>query len=206
MIRVAVLLGLVACSVEARSDGFRCEISDDCDGDRVCDQGWCVAGDEGGGGDCPAACSECIGATCVINCPNANVCDGAIVCPSGFDCEVNCDGNNTCAAVDCSAADSCRVSCNGTRSCGGSIICADEGSCEIDCDGEDSCAGSITSGAGPTEIDCAIDTCTGGIDCAGACRCAVECSGDCVEPSCPMGDTCSSNNGGCETTGQCDTC
>jgi hypothetical protein len=222
---LALLAGVgIGCSVQARSDGFRCTTDSQCGGGRICDGDWCVLGARDGGADldatvvdafaCPDACTACVELLCVIDCDDGDCVGDDIVCPPGFACEINCDGIASCTGgtIDCSDAVDCRVNCDGDGSCDGAIACNDSGPCRVDCGGVDSCAGPIAGGQGETDVNCETDTaCAGGVDCADACSCEVDCLAvECPTPvECPPSNMnmCVTAQGGCtDVGGQCDSC
>ncbi len=204
----ALAAAVAGCQIDRRSPGFACDTTADCEGGRICDQGWCV--DTGSPPDadpnqpdadpnapdagatdafvCPSVCSSCdIDNFCIMNCPTAGSCPTPVVCPPGVRCKVECNGIGSCAGgIDCSAAISCRIECTQQDSCGGLITCGD-GLCRVECMGASSCTGGIDC-----DQSCACDTfCTG----TGSCTIAPLCPGP---PQCQGGD-CSSLQGQCNT-------
>jgi hypothetical protein len=195
---VALCVGLVGCKFEPRSSDFECATQTDCSGGRVCVNHFCVESDgsvtPGDGGpdgsfNCPAGCSRCDQATCVIACDLADSCATPIVCPAGADCRIECNERNTCGGgIDCTQAASCRIQCIGSDSCTGAIVCG-PGRCRVECTG--------------------TATCVAGVDCSTACACDTFCAGGnsclptppiCSGPAqCDNGTDCSSMAGPCDT-------
>ena len=211
----SALLLTTGCKFETRSQDFECDAPTDCPDDRVCQNGLCVqvvdttdaavvdgpigVPDAGVGvdgappdaapPDCPAACTSCAGTVCTIQCELGD-CNTGVTCPTGWDCQVMCNGNGTCAgAVDCTDATSCDISCSGDGSCSGAITCG-TGRCAVGCTG--------------------AATCQGGIDCSNSCACDTDCSGAnacSMAPMCQPGNPCTMGNGDCQSgQGPCDTC
>jgi hypothetical protein len=165
------LLGLGACSVDRRSDGYaRCTNPAQCPSG-MCDRGWCVPGgppvnvpDAAPQPGCPAVCSECNAGTCVIACNGEDACPDLVTCPAGWACEVECQGPQSCdAGVSCGDATRCEVSCDGIGACGGGVTCG-TGPCEIECRGVGACQ----------TIDCS-ESCACDTDCADGAACALSC-------------------------------
>jgi len=191
---VLALGALAACTVDRRSEQFRCTASDPCDDGRRCQDGWCVLADPADAGPdafvCPAVCDSCAAGVCIVECGGSSDCAARVVCPPGLPCRVRCDGNSSCAGgVDCRAATVCDIECVANGACQGMITCGD-GACRVTC--------TLNS------------TCTGGVDCRGACACDVMCAGvgACVpEALCPpLGEMCDTG-AGCRSAPQsCDTC
>jgi hypothetical protein len=180
---LAVLL-VVGCSIDHRSETIECFSSDECPSGRVCRENRCVteSGPDGGpkkdaGGldafVCPPQCTSCKeGHICLIQCGSSNNnCAGTVVCPPGFDCEVNCGPNNSCRnGVNCQQAESCNVTCSGTQACRG-IQCG-PGRCNVSCSGTDSCR---TVQCGPScgcDVKCSDAALCEGVFCTSA-QCAV---------------------------------
>jgi hypothetical protein len=184
---VAIAAGLAAaagsCSVRRQSDGYGCASDRDCDGDRICDDGFCV--EAGSSGQCPSQCDSCDTdeLTCRIECNPGQPCD-AVHCPAGYDCTIRCSSAGACADIDCAAAASCDIRCAGGNACG-NVNCA--GQCEITCAGGHAC---------------------GEIDCAASCSCRFTCNApmdQCPPLRCPAG--CDAGDGTCSTEApQCDQC
>ncbi len=212
------LFGSSACSVQTRSGEFRCVNQSDCDGSRVCSEGWCVrpgnqATDGGIQRDassvCPPPCDSCSAGVCEILCASFMDCREPIKCPSGLECEVTCEGSSSCDVdIDCRDATACTVECEGSGSCSAPILCSAEGPCDVDCDGLASCRGGITSGSGPMTVDCRGQGSCGGLnDCSEACSCDIDCTevgscetpAMCPRPQCSDGDGCEDSSNACNT-------
>lgn len=195
---------LLSGCLETRTGAFRCGDGDTCEDGRTCVDGWCVLmsnpidapiGDDGSMIDaplqCPAACTRCEGATCVIECIGGLACMDPVVCPANFDCQVVCEGSGSCAGgIDCTAGGDCDLDCTGDGSCGGAITCSG-GRCNIDCSGSNAC--------------------DGGLDCSAACACDTSCSGpnacSMSAPVCRPGNPCTDGNDDCTSgPGACDNC
>jgi hypothetical protein len=196
------LLG-VGCSITHKSGDFACDKPTDCAPDRTCSNGYCVA--PGLPDDapnvpnvdaptpidapipvpCPPQCTSCNPATnaCTITCgPANNNCSGAVTCPTGWNCEIDCGVTNACrAGVNCLGSASCHVLCTGFAACR-----------------------NVTCGTGKCEVECAgINSCQRGIQCGNSCACDVSCTGGgqqtCGQVSCdPI--ACDTLDGGCSST------
>lgn len=192
---LACALLLAACQVDRRSDGYRCERTDDCTDGRTCEDGWCVGEDPPDAAPfdaeapCPAACTACIAGRCEIDCTQAGTCSDEVVCPAGLPCDVTCSGFGSCGGgVDCTAASSCTITCSANGSCDGPLACGD-GACTVDCSAD--------------------NTCGQGIDCDASCACDVGCAGtdSCATPaSCPGPGQCDTGRGCTSGPGPCSAC
>jgi len=128
----------------------------------------------------PQTCAS-LGLTCGSasdGCTGSLSCDNApIVCPSGFDCVVNCSGNHACASgsVTCPGGGlGCVVNCTAgsADTCDGlAVACSDDGPCRLACDSDtDVCTGA-TIGCGhnqclATQANAAsTPSCTAGLSC-----------------------------------------
>lgn len=143
----------------------------------VCDAGGCDAG------------------TCVIDCSQPGACGaGAVKCPPGVPCAVECGGKAACAAgIDCTQASSCSIACNGETSCAGSVACSGS-SCTVACNGAGTtCAAGVACDAGTCNIACAKDDCDLGI---------VECAGESCSIACGVAGS-SSEKDGCKAGVKC---
>ncbi|HTL33822.1 MAG TPA: hypothetical protein VL326_11890 [Kofleriaceae bacterium] len=179
---ICIALLLAACSINHKSDGYACEINNDCEGGRVCSGGFCVVngsqidgprsidapriGDANTG--CPAQCSSCNTSqkTCTINCMTSN-CQNTVVCPIGYKCDIQCNTDNACR--------------NG-------INCTMAASCNIDCIAKSSCE-NVQCGAGPCAVTCSGPSACKNVSCNASCACDVLCTGS---QSCSSGISCTS--------------
>jgi len=146
-VALAITVG-PACSIDSRSDDFRCGNGVRCDPGRDCVDGYCVVDPsevDGGGGDCPAACSRCEGGTCFIDCDDANECvDARVACPDGMPCEVTCSFAGSCAqGVSCGDG-ACTITCSGPGSCDGDLDCSNACACTTTCPGAGACTGNVS--------------------------------------------------------------
>lgn len=198
---LAVLTTTSSCSINHRSGDYACTKQSDCSGGRTCTGGFCVA--PGGAVDapvasdaprvdammnvCPAQCTSCnFGSqTCTIDCA-VNNCNGPLVCPTGWNCNIGCTTTNSCrGGIDCQNAASCSIACTGAGSCR-NLDCGNN-RCDVTCTGSASCRA---------------------IDCSTSCGCDVKCNPGaacdavvCSSPQCDTGLGCSSTQ-----TPQCNTC
>src|SRR5207248_1591918 len=146
--------------------------SSQCLNGRACVQGYCVF-ESGDGGACPSQCTSCDVSrmTCTI------VDVGAVSCPAGWNCVVQCSRSNTCATVACGDAASCQVTCSAANTCG-QVQCGTT-RCQVACDASTSCTS---------------------VACQSSCQCDVTCNGgnSCLTVQCPRA------NGGnfCTTDGK----
>ncbi len=224
-IAVAALLAwATACSIDTRSELFRCDGVGGCPSGRVCQSGWCVAsatGDDAGGGsvtdsgvdiaDAGAAPQDSAPPVPDAGDPDAPGCPA--VCSECVDdrCIIDCTDDGSCEdRVVCPPGLACTVLCDGIQSCEGGIDCTAATSCDLSCTSREACAGSIECGAGLCTVECsARDTCGGGLDCTLSCSCDTRCSGTNAcdpEPECPApllectdGFDCNSTLLGCRT-------
>ena len=178
---LALVHGQVGCTIDTRSDLYDCAGPSDCDADRLCIDGFCIS-------------SEIVGCTapdrvnCTFSCTEAGACPDQIVCPSGYQCRVECGDDGCAGGIDCTAATSCSVACAGGAACAGPITCG-AGFCTVDCSIAGACTAAIDCGQASTcDIQCrSANTCTGPIACQGS-ECNVTCSGS---TSCTQGVDCS---------------
>lgn len=196
----ALVIGMVGCSVDHRSQDYACTTQSDCSGhpNTVCNQGFCIStlpvdspkgmadgprSDGSNGGQCPSGCASCniTQKTCTIDCSQTNVvnCQSLVTCPAGFHCDIQCNTDNSCRnGVSCVGAAGCTLMCSGNSSCRG-VQCGD-GPCDVQCTGPSSCRD---------------------ISCNSSCACDVLCSGS---QSCTTGISCTSllctNGPGCTST------
>jgi len=173
-----------SCSVTHRSGEYTCDTTTDCTGGRVCSDGYCVV--VGGGIDapgpgkdggplpdapkpdappppqCPDECTSCNlpAKECRIQCGanSTQACNGMtpVVCPAGWNCDIECNRTNDCRfGVDCTDAASCTIECRGGGACRG-VNCGD-GKCDVQCTGFNSCSSMV--------------------NCNNSCECDVACTG-----------------------------
>jgi hypothetical protein len=184
---IGTLLGVVvaaiavtsSCSINHRSDSYACTQNADCDGGRVCSDGFCVTaasavdaprgdGPRGDATGCPGQCTSCntTQRTCTINCQLTN-CQNLVTCPSGYRCDIACNVDNACRnGVNCGSAAACNIDCTAKESCQG-VVCG-PGPCDVGCSGPSSCRN---------------------VSCGPSCACDVLCTGN---QSCQQNISCSS--------------
>ena len=152
---------LVGCSVNRKSDHFSCGSNGDCMDNRICDRGFCVEQ------ECPSPCTSCdnVAMTCEVDCSGHSC--GNVHCPDNYNCTVNCTGNNACTSVTTSNGTGLTVTCSGNQACR-----------RIDC------------GTKECNITCGTNSCPN-IDCSNSCKCDVGCNGAnaCGSMSCPDNGT-----------------
>jgi hypothetical protein len=199
VVAIAALAVLSGC-LETRTQAFRCNPDDTCDDGRSCIDGWCVEmntpfdGSPDPDGDtpdapleCPADCTRCEGATCVVECDTAMACEAPIACPAGFDCQIACTGGGSCrGGIECTTGGDCAIECSGDGSCEALILCSG-GACEVVCSG--------------------VNSCENGVDCSAACSCQTDCVGDCNPAHDCRPGNCNNQDGTCKRTGgPCNQC
>jgi hypothetical protein len=178
---IATLAVAGSCSIDHRSDEYACVSQSQCSSGRLCMGGFCIVpgaidapragdgphgtgADGSGSNDCPDQCSTCNVAqhTCTIDCETSS-CTGTVTCPTGYNCDIKCDTQNSCRnGVTCDATQPCTVECSGSGACR-TVTCGD-GPCDVTCSGAQSCHG---------------------VTCGSSCSCTVLCTG---LQSCPQGD------------------
>lgn len=83
--------------------------------------------------------------TCVIDCWLGGCSGTTVTCPSGWACEVLCDGDGACdqATVECPDLYACSVRCSGEDACDVATIRCGSGPCRVSCmdPGPDTCDG-----------------------------------------------------------------
>jgi hypothetical protein len=143
-VALAVALG-PACSIESRSDDFRCSNPGQCGAGRDCVDGWCVEdpAEIDASSDCPPACTSCMNGVCIINCNEPGACTEPVICPTDLPCQVRCGGDGACAGGVRCATKSCDVQCSGAGSCMDGINCDQSCGCITSCTGTGACAGTI---------------------------------------------------------------
>jgi hypothetical protein len=187
---ISIAIVATSCSVNHRSDQYACSQTSDCEGGRVCDNGFCiVAGSIDAprpadgpqqtpdANNCPAPCTSCNiqQKTCTINCQTAN-CTNTVTCPAGYKCDIQCNADNSCRnGVNCQMAASCNIDCTGKQSCQ-----------------------NVQCGSGPCDVGCIGPASCRGVACNNSCACDVVCTGN---QSCAEGILCSSL--GCRSGSGC---
>src|SRR5262249_18451068 len=156
-----------SCTVNRRSDALACSKNSDCGTGRFCSQGYCVIGSPMDAAIdapidvaiCPPQCGQCNfgNKTCTITGTGS----GAITCPAGWNCTINCNGTAACGDISCTMAQSCDVTCGSDRACG-NITC-DTASCTTHC----TSSGSAGSACG--NLSCTSGTCDATCDGSNAC-------------------------------------
>jgi hypothetical protein len=128
---------VAACFIDRKTTDFECTTTDDCAGDLVCRDNYCVV-DEGTDGDdvpieCPPDCRECDprGNECLILCTTNDRC-GDIECPAGWACQILCQGSQACGDITCEDGP-CEVQCVGANACE-TIDCRRACACDVLCD------------------------------------------------------------------------
>lgn len=128
---------------------------------------------------CEAQGGACRNDSCVIDTPS-----GAVACPVGGECSIECSGDNSSCrtSITCPAFTSCDVQCSEDHTCDATAVltCATGSTCEVFCKGDHACS--------PLTITCAAGAsctyhCCGGHSCQG-----ISCTGPgCMEgvPACP---------------------
>jgi hypothetical protein len=142
------------------------------------------------GAVCPSQCTSCNTAqkVCTVDCSlNSDVCNRAVSCPAGWNCNVLCSANNQCnSGVSCGGAASCTITCNGRQTCR-TVTCG-TGACNVNCSGNLACGGEVSCGQA-----CACDVrCQLNADCA-----VVLCKPGCLGTMPPA--LCISTTNGCNS-------
>jgi hypothetical protein len=100
IVALAVVIG-ASCLVDRRTSEYTCSTTADCGEGRICEDGYCVIGDE------PDKCPDACNAGCNLGQDECNiVCNavtdcGEVRCPAGFECDITCDGPGACQSVTC---------------------------------------------------------------------------------------------------------
>jgi hypothetical protein len=183
-----------SCTIQHRSDKYACTGDGDCEGGRVCDNGFCIVkgsiddakpsdakqGDANMTG-CPTGCTSCNvqQKTCAINCQMSatGYCENTVTCPPGYKCDILCNTENACRdGVNCQMAASCNVDCTGRQACE-NVQCG-SGPCDVNCSGPASCRGVSCNNSCACDVLCSGNTsCTGTIACSSlACRSGSGCT------------------------------
>jgi hypothetical protein len=174
---VALIAVMGSCSINHRSDQFACTKNTDCDGGRVCNDGFCIVagsidapkndGTPGDSATCPFPCTSCntTQKTCTVNCNNVS-CKQPLACPAGYRCTFQCNAEDACRqGINCSQAAACNIECTARSTCE-QITCG-PGPCDVGCSGVQSCK-DISCGS-----SCACDVlCTGGQSCSDGIACS----------------------------------
>ena len=164
-------LGVGSCSINHKSGDFECTKQSDCSGGRTCTGGYCVfpggtidapKGDaltdgpkDGNNDACPTQCTSCVISThtCKIDCAVTS-CNGSIVCPVGWNCDVACSTSNSCrSGVTCTGPGSCNIACTGQNSCR-DLQCG-SGKCDVNCAGLGSCRAVTCNPSCGCDVKCA---------------------------------------------------
>jgi hypothetical protein len=164
-------LGAGSCSINHKSGDFECTKQSDCSGGRTCTGGYCVfpggtvdapkgdalldAPKDGNPDVCPNQCTSCDQGThtCKIDCAVTS-CNGAVVCPVGWNCDVACSTANSCrGGVTCTGTGTCKIGCTGSNSCR-DLQCG-TGKCDINCAGSGSCRGVTCNPSCGCDVKCA---------------------------------------------------
>lgn len=157
---------VAACFIDRKTTDFECSTTDECDGDLVCRDNYCIVDD--GSDDtsddlpieCPPDCSECNPASrvCLFVCTSSDRC-GDIQCPEGWECQILCQGSQACGTITCEDGP-CNVQCTGNNACE-IVDCRLACACDVLCDDlacEDArCPivdGKNCTADGTTETDC----------------------------------------------------
>lgn len=153
---------------------------------------------------CPEICTDCTHDTCIIDCSITECANMGIVCPTGWNCVVNCTGADTCKLtypIECPLKKRCDIICNGTSSCQAIIVmCNTATHCKLNCvGGNKACMSATFVCPGPDstcEFYCHADTYSN------KCK-AVDmyCTNDCMIV-CDH-TSCSANTGTCTSTPPC---
>ncbi len=136
---------VAACFIDRKTTDFECTTTDDCDGDLVCRDSYCIV-DEGTDDiptddlptddvpiECPPDCDECDpnGNVCLVLCSSSDRC-GDFECPEGWECQILCQGPGACGDITCEDGP-CNVQCSGANACG-TVDCRLACSCDVTCD------------------------------------------------------------------------
>ena len=125
---VSLVVVFAACFVHTRSDGLECHSSSECNAPRVCFDNYCVIPDAA---PCPSQCTSCNVSGRVPTCNYSGGGGNNFTCPQGYQCNINCQGNNACGSITC-GGDACIITCEGQSACG-SITCDHACACDITC-------------------------------------------------------------------------
>ncbi len=129
--KALLLLAMVACTVDRKSDSIKCGTLADCDDNHACQDGYCV---EQSKSDCPDHCASCSISVTPRICTVTSTDRDSFECPSGFQCILSCTSAQPCGRIECHGDSQCVISCAGADSCG-STECADACACDVTCTG-----------------------------------------------------------------------
>jgi hypothetical protein len=189
---LAIVAAVIAsCFVGRKSNDYECSTTDECDADRTCDRGYCVARPPVDATLCPAACNngcDLVAKTCKILCNQPNKCNSSI-CPTGYACTIDCLGVNACDGILCgSGTRTCDINCSTANACG-NLRCGTNVPCNLNCTATGACQ-DLTCSAAACNVACtAVGSCQS-ITCSNSCACNVNCpQGACGAMSCPSPGT-----------------
>ena len=199
---VVIAVSAGSCSINHKSGEFECTKQSDCGNGRTCTGGYCVLPGgtvdapkndgpitDGPPGDvsntCPAQCTSCNTGThtCKIDCAVTS-CNGAVVCPPGWNCDVECTVANSCrSGVTCPPqGNACTINCSGTGACR-TLDCG-TGKCDVNCSGSMSCRGVDCTGSCGCDVKCGVGAACEAVTCTSfQCDTGLGCSSS-VVPSC----------------------
>ncbi len=174
--------GVTECDLACAAAGGTCvdqRCRFDCSGDQDCHEPI----DCPDGFPCTVACGQesCGDITCpsdsecIVQCMGESSCSGQVEC-HGPDCQVYCDGADSCRVGISGGASRFLVACSGFEACG-EIDCGGN-DCGIACSGVGSCFGDVSTSAPTGKVQCIGDgSCKGDVSC-NASKCDVRCMGD----------------------------
>ncbi len=131
------------------------------------------------GGPCMAPCDDCAANVCTVDCAGPPGCGGAINCPDGFDCNVECLDADSCIGVtiNCPATYECHLTCAGDDACMNLVFNCNDGACFLSCIGDpQSCR--------DTTVVCGTGSCGAYCPNAGAVLPSVVCGDSCACDEC----------------------
>lgn len=188
-----------SCSIDHKSGDYECTKQSDCSGGRTCTGGYCVlpggtidapkpptdgpvvdidAPIDGSMNGCPAQCTTCNTGThtCRIDCAVTS-CNGQVVCPAGWNCDVACSTASTCRnGVVCPQTGACTITCSGQNACKDlecgngrcNVTCSGQGSCRGDTNCNQSCGCDVAckTGSSCENVSCTAFQCDTGLGCS----------------------------------------